>query len=98
MKLILIAFLSLSALAAFGFGQARVIQSFDNGWRFFKGDANGAETASFVDSVWRQLDVPHDWSIEGPFDAGNPSGGAGGFLPSGVSWYRKHFTLPPASN
>jgi beta-galactosidase len=39
------------------------------------------------------VDVPHDWSIEGPFAAKNPTGGAGGFLPAGVGWYRKHFTL-----
>ena len=38
--------------------------------------------------------MPHDWSIEGPFAANNPTGGAGGFLPAGSGWYRKHFTLP----
>lgn len=38
--------------------------------------------------------MPHDWSIEGPFAQTNKTGGAGGFLPSGVGWYRKHFTLP----
>lgn len=38
--------------------------------------------------------MPHDWSIEGPFDEKNPAGGAGGFLPTGIGWYRKHFTLP----
>lgn len=37
--------------------------------------------------------MPHDWSIEGPFDAKNPTIGSGGFLPSGVAWYRKHFTV-----
>jgi beta-galactosidase len=40
------------------------------------------------------VDVPHDWSIEGPFAASNPTGGAGGFLPAGIGWYRKHFSLP----
>lgn len=72
----------------------RVTAPFDTDWRFFKGDANGAERAGFDDEAWRKLDVPHDWSIEGPFDEKNPTGGAGGFLPSGVGWYRKHFTLP----
>jgi len=33
-------------------------------WRFHRGDASGAEAASFDDSSWRTLDVPHDWSIE----------------------------------
>jgi beta-galactosidase len=76
--------------------QTRIIKSFDADWRFFKGDAVGAEVCGFDDSSWRKLDVPHDWSIEGPFDPKNPTGGAGGFLPAGVGWYRKHFTLMPA--
>ena len=74
--------------------QARVISSFDSNWLFFKGDASGADKADFTDTTWRKLDVPHDWSIEGPFDPKNPTGPAGGFLPAGVGWYRKHFTLP----
>ena len=72
----------------------RIITSFDTGWRFLKGDASGAEKPDFDDAAWRKLDVPHDWSIEGPFDKDNPTGGAGGFLPAGIGWYRKPFTLP----
>src|SRR5262245_48049475 len=72
----------------------RVVKKFDADWRFFKGEASGAEAVAFDDSAWRKLDVPHDWSIEGPFDEKNPTGGAGGFLPAGVGWYRKHFSLP----
>src|SRR5947209_15766271 len=71
----------------------RVIRYFDNDWRFLKGDAPGAERPEFDDSAWRKVDVPHDWSIEGPFDEKNPTGRGGGFLPSGVGWYRKRFTL-----
>jgi len=74
---------------------ARRVSSFDAGWRFLKGDAPGAEQPDFDDAAWRKLNVPHDWSIEGPFDKDNPTGGAGGFLPAGVGWYRKPFTLPP---
>lgn len=72
---------------------ARIIKSFDSDWRFYRGDANTAEKPEFNDQTWRRLDVPHDWSIEGPFDKDNRTGGAGGFLPAGVGWYRKHFTL-----
>lgn len=39
-------------------------QAFNDNWRFHRGDAAGAESESFDDSVWRLLDVPHDWSIE----------------------------------
>ena len=45
------------------------------------------------DAAWRQLDVPHDWAIEGEFSPKNPSGTGGGALPGGIGWYRKHFTL-----
>ncbi|MFL6121922.1 glycoside hydrolase family 2 TIM barrel-domain containing protein [Actinophytocola sp.] len=38
--------------------------SFDEGWRFFRGDATGAESPAFNDGDWRVLDLPHDWSIE----------------------------------
>ncbi|MGA7650860.1 MAG: sugar-binding domain-containing protein, partial [Terracidiphilus sp.] len=37
---------------------------FNDGWRFHRGDAPGADAASFDDSAWRTLDVPHDWTIE----------------------------------
>jgi beta-galactosidase len=72
----------------------RTTISFDPGWQFLKDDAQGAEAPNFDDSTWRSLSVPHDWSIEGPFDEKNPTGGAGAFLPAGIGWYRKHFTLP----
>ncbi|MGA2263331.1 MAG: sugar-binding domain-containing protein, partial [Acidobacteriota bacterium] len=83
-----------SSQAAFSPRMVRVTTSLDADWRFLKGDAAGAEAPSFDDSKWLALSVPHDWSIEGPFDAKNATGGAGGFLPAGIGWYRKHFTLP----
>jgi beta-galactosidase len=68
-------------------------QRFNEGWRFFKGEAPGAEAPTFNDSGWRALRLPHDWAIEGPFDPkANPHTGA---LPiSGTGWYRKTFTVP----
>jgi beta-galactosidase len=73
---------------------ARVTENFDANWNFLQAEATGAETNNFDDSTWQKLDVPHDWSIAGPFSETNKTGGAGGFLPSGGGWYRKHFTLP----
>jgi beta-galactosidase len=89
---LLLAF-SLTAFASAA-DSPRVVTKFDADWRFLKGEAKNAEAVDYDDSSWRKLDVPHDWSIEGPFDEKNPSGGAGGFLPAGVGWYRKHFSLP----
>lgn len=84
-----------AALTVRGREPSRLTTSFDAGWLFLKGEAPGAEEARFGDAAWRSLNVPHDWSIEGPFDQTNRTGGAGGFLPAGVGWYRKHFALPP---
>lgn len=75
---------------------SRLIQSFDAGWKFFKGDAKGAEKTDFADATWRSLNVPHDWSIEGPYDRNNNTGRGGGYLPGGVGWYRKTFALNDA--
>jgi beta-galactosidase len=77
--------------------QVRQEISMDAGWKFSLGDFAGAEKPEFDDSSWRSLDVPHDWGVEGKFDALNPAGGAGAFLPTGVGWYRKHLELPPGS-
>ena len=73
--------------------QARERQCFDKDWRFLLGDSAIMAKADFDDSSWRQLDVPHDWAIEGDFYVGNPSGAGGGALPGGIGWYRKSFTV-----
>jgi beta-galactosidase len=61
-------------------------------------DPTGAHVSAyepdFDDSGWRILDVPHDWSIElAPVSASYTASGSG-FLPGGLGWYRKAFTLP----
>lgn len=65
---------------------------FDEGWKFHLGDVNGAQYRDFDDSEWRWLDVPHDWSIEEDFSREHAS--AQGYLPGGIGWYRKTFTVP----
>lgn len=67
---------------------------FDYGWRFQLGTPPSAEKPEFDDSTWRTVDLPHDWSIEGPYDPSAPTGGPGGYLPTGIGWYRKSFLLP----
>jgi beta-galactosidase len=39
-------------------------QPFDEGWRFLRADAPGAELPGFDDASWRRLDLPHDFSVE----------------------------------
>src|SRR6187401_619496 len=43
--------------------------SFDDQWKFFKGDNTRAKDTAFDDAAWRTLDLPHDWSAEGEFDS-----------------------------
>jgi beta-galactosidase len=66
----------------------------DRGWLLNKADASGAEGATFPDSTWTKVNLPHDWAVEGPFDSGAATTGRGGYAPSGIGWYRNHFTLP----
>ena len=73
--------------------QSRTRQCFDEGWRFVLADSATMSTPQYNDNHWRQLNLPHDWAIEGDFQASNPSGAGGGALPGGIGWYRKHFTL-----
>src|SRR4051812_6349265 len=76
--------------------------SFDDNWKFQKGDINGAEANNFNDKAWRTVDLPHDWSIEdlpnqspgdviGPFSKQSPGGTATGYTMGGTGWYRKTF-------
>ena len=66
---------------------------FNFDWKFQLGDSGVADEAreSYDDSSWRDISLPHDWSIEQDFDANIPP--AMGMLPAGQGWYRKQFTL-----
>ncbi len=49
--------------------------------------------SDFDDSKWRQLNLPHDWAIEGPFVQEYP-GETGKLAYWGPVWYRKHLSIP----
>ena len=49
-------------------------KSFNDGWRFYRGDPSGAQQPGFNDAGWRSLSVPHDWSIELPFNRSSAAG------------------------
>ena len=53
-------------------------------------EGDSPAVAAYNDSAWRQLAVPHDWGIEGPFRL--ELAGETGKLPwKGIGWYRKTF-------
>ena len=66
-------------------------ENFSENWKFYMGDASGAQDPGFNDSGWEQVNLPHDYSIEQEY---TKSGEAeSGYLLGGTGWYRKSFTL-----
>jgi len=68
--------------------------AFDDDWKFLKGDVQDAHLPDFDDEKWSKISLPHDWSIEGPFSKDAPGGETCAYLPMGIGWYRKQFTMP----
>lgn len=68
------------------------ISIINQNWKFHLGDVPEADYMGYDDSAWKNVTVPHDWSVEYPFDKSHASGT--GYLPGGTAWYRKHFILP----
>lgn len=66
--------------------------NFDGGWKFHLGDADGAQAMDYADGAWRDVTLPHDYSIEQDFTP--TAQGESGYLPGGIGWYRKTFTAP----
>lgn len=93
-KIFSISFLILFSLALFPcYAQVtRQRMLFNSDWKFHKGDVNEAQAVNYKDASWRTLSLPHDWSIEGTFSKQWASATA--YLPGGIGWYRKTFSLP----
>ena len=67
---------------------------FNDDWKFYLGDPSNASDKNFDDSSWRNLTLPHDWSIELDFTNGSATTSEIGHLAGGTGWYRKAFVLP----
>ena len=73
---------------------------FDFDWQFHRGDVENGQSSEFIDSDWRTVNLPHDWSIEdlpgtySPFDSTAIGGIDAGYLVGGTGWYRKSFEIP----
>ena len=71
--------LFLTILAALAVGcsseekSLRTVEDFNFGWHFTLGDDAAYATAEYDHSAWRELRLPHDWSIEGEFSIDNPA-------------------------
>lgn len=73
----------------------RLENSFNFGWKFYKGNITGAENPTFNDSSWPAVTVPHNPpKVTGQIDPARPCwNDSGSYQYEGVSWYRKHFTV-----
>ncbi|MGE5944773.1 MAG: glycoside hydrolase family 2 TIM barrel-domain containing protein [Flavobacteriales bacterium] len=63
--------------------------SFNENWFFHLGDISLNEVND--NNIWKQVDVPHDWSVHEPFSKEWASGT--GYLPGGIGWYKKTFDV-----
>lgn len=89
----------------FAFGHPHdAVKDFNHGTGYFSylakaGYGDGPADPKFDASAWRELDLPHDWAVEAPFDAkGSHSHGykaiGRNFPDRSVGWYRKTFAVP----
>ncbi len=72
-----------------GFGRS---QLFVNNWKFKLASGHENLLGETTYENWRDITLPHDWSVEGPYSPDNAS--ATGYLPGGTGWYEKDFTVP----
>jgi beta-galactosidase len=79
-----------SPCAAAADGSPRTVLPLDRNWRFHLGDVATAVAPEFDDELWRTVDVPHDYVIEGRFSQINPRVYPG----MNTAWYSQHAFLP----
>ena len=60
------------------------------------GSSWGAAAPGYDDSSWKQVDLPHDWAVEQPFDP--KANLSEGYRARGMGWYRRYFRLDPADH
>ena len=60
----------------------------DTGWRFLRGDVDGAAQPLFNDSNWMSVTVPHTWNAQDGQDGSDYYRGPG--------WYRRNVEVPGA--
>lgn len=67
------------------------VQNFNENWKFYLGDASGADGEQFDDSSWKNVDLPHDYSIDQEYTTAGEA--ESGYKLGGIGWYRKNFKV-----
>ena len=69
-------------------------ETFNLNWFFYLGEEE--KTPGDKDTAdYRPVKLPHDWSLEYPFEEDARSGGSGGYVRTGTGWYKKIFRVNP---
>ncbi len=69
--------------------KVRINTLFNFDWKFKAGEVRDAQKPELNDADWRQLNLPHDFQFDQPWD--KAGGGARGYKVMGEGWYRKSF-------
>jgi hypothetical protein len=83
LRILLVVFCALYSTAS----AQRVRYNFNRGWLLAVGDPAGASDPSFDDSQWRRVTLPHAWNEDSAYRVSIHD------QPTGIAWYRKHFTV-----
>lgn len=78
----------LNGFAQPGFGQAEKINT---DWQFHLGDVDLKEAFKGDKKNWKNVSLPHDWSIKQSMGPSYAS--ASGYLPGGIGWYEKKLDI-----
>lgn len=94
MKKILLIFLfcisgAVVTSAQITFGNAVKI---NDDWKFLLDSTADYSAARINDARWRDVNLPHDWSIE--YEMSEDLYSCTGYLPGGIGWYRKTLEIP----
>ena len=68
-------------------GSGRIVLDFNPGWKYFKGNVEGAWGKDFDDAAWETVNLPHTVELL-------PAEGSGNRNYQGPAWYRKTFSVP----
>lgn len=78
--------------------EARCTECFNFDWYFYHSKNFNHEEKEQIPGTyevegWQKVQLPHDWSLFYPFDEKAVSCGSGGYVETGIGWYRKRFRI-----
>lgn len=65
---------------------------FNDNWEYTNIDIDSNKELIPCKTLFTPVVLPHDYTMENPFDKQNPSGHQGGYVRTGTLWYRKWFS------